>query len=254
MSDVGDLIVAREGEIATITLNRPRSRNAVNLPMLLELERTLDALRAEPPRAVILRATAPGFCSGIDLKESREATPEFALFRVSAMHRVLGKLRSLAVPVIAAIDGVCTGLGCELAISGDLRLATAASRFCYTEPRVAVPSPAHHLVRLIGLARAQEMLLTARWVEAEEAERSGLVTRIVADADEAARELAARVAELAPHAVAWTKANLWLSIKEGAEAATLHHSAGIGIAAGMEDRREALAAFNEKRAPRFTGR
>src|SRR3712207_60924 len=119
-----------EGQIATITLDRPRYRNAVNLAMLAALERMIDALRAAPPRAVILRATAPGFCSGIDLKESLGATPEFALHRVTTMHRMLGKLRSLPVPVVAAIDGVCTGLGCELAISADIRLATATSRFC----------------------------------------------------------------------------------------------------------------------------
>jgi enoyl-CoA hydratase/carnithine racemase len=80
-----------------------------------------------------------------------------------------------------------------------------------------------------------------------------LVTRIVADADEAAREAAAAVVALAPQAVARTKENIWLSIKEGAEAATLHHSTGIAAAAATADRREALAAFAAKRAPHFTG-
>ena len=253
MDEASALLVEREGHVATMTLNRPRSRNAVNLELLGALERAVDALKAEPPRVVIFRAAAPGFCSGIDLKESREATPEFALFRVSLMHRMLGKLRSLPVPVVAAIDGVCTGLGCELAISADIRLVTPDSRFCYTEPRVAVPSPAHHLIRLIGLARAQEMLLTARWVTADEAARIGLATRIVDDAEAAAREVAGQITELAPQAVAWTKENLWLSIRDGAEAATLHHSAGIARAAATADRREALAAFGEKRQPRFTG-
>ncbi len=253
MQEPATLLIEREEQITTLTLNRPHARNAVDLATLDALERALDSLHADPPRAVILRATAPGFCSGIDLKESRETTPAFALFRVSAMHRVLGKLRRLPVPVIAALDGSCVGLGCELAISADLRLATAATRFCYAEPRVAVPSPAHHLIRLIGLARAQEMLLTARWVAADEAAQSGLVTRIVADADSAAREAAAAIVALAPQAVARTKENIWLSIKEGAEASTLHHSSGIAAAAATADRREALAAFAEKRPPHFTG-
>lgn len=253
MSETSGLLLDRTGHIATLTLNRPRYRNAVNFALLEALERTIDGLRNDPPRVVILRATAPGFCSGIDLKESRETTPEFALFRVSLMHRMLGKLRGLPMPVVAAIDGVCTGLGCELAISADIRLVTPASRFCYTEPRVAVPSPAHHLIRLIGLARAQEMLLTARWVAADEAERSGLATRVVPDAESAAREAAEQIIELAPLAVAWTKEDLWLSIRDGAEAATLRHSTGIARAAATADRREALAAFGEKRPPRFTG-
>ena len=253
MGDAGTVLFEREGQIATITLNRPRYRNAVDLAMLAELERVIDMLGSDRPRAVILRAAAPGFCSGIDLKESVGATPEFALFRVTAMHRTLTKLRGLAVPVVAAIDGVCTGLGCELAISGDIRLVTPGSRFCYTEPRVGVPSPAHHLIRLIGLARAQEMLLTARWVEAGEAERSGLVTRIVDDVEVAARDVALQIAELAPLAVAWTKENIGLCIREGAEAGTLHHSARIAAAAATTDRGEALAAFGEKRRARFVG-
>jgi enoyl-CoA hydratase/carnithine racemase len=253
MTDTTGIDLSHDGHIATLTLDRPRYRNAVNLPMLKALEQAIDALRAAPPRAVILRGTAPGFCSGIDLKESLGATPEFALFRVTMMHRVLAKLRGLPVPVIAAIDGVCTGLGCELAISADIRLATAGSRFCYTEPRVAVPSPAHHLIRLIGLARAQEMLLTARWVEAAEAARTGLVTRLVDDAEAAARETAVQIAELAPLAVAWTKENIALSIRDGAEAASQHHCGKIAVAAGTADRREALAAFGEKRQARFNG-
>ena len=253
MRESDTVLLDREGPVVTLTLNRPRARNAVDLATLDALERAIDGLHADPPRAVILAAAAPGFCSGIDLKESRDATPAFALFRVSAMHRVLAKLRSLPVPVIAAIDGVCAGLGCELAISGDIRLAMSGSRFCYTEPRVGVPSPAHHLVRLIGLARAQEMLLTARWVEAAEAERSGLVTRIVEDAGVAAHEAAAQIGALAPRAVAWTKENLWLSVAGGAEASALHHSTAIASAAATDDRREALAAFAEKRDPRFTG-
>lgn len=254
MSGQEAIILEREGHTATITLNRPRYRNAMDLAALGQLERAIDAVAAERPRVIILRAAAPGFCSGIDLKESLGATPEFALFRVTAMHRTLTRLRRLAVPVVAAIDGVCAGLGCELAISGDIRLASAATRLCYTEPRVAVPSPAHHLIRLIGLARAQEMLLTARWVEAAEAAAWGLVTRVVEDVEAAARETAAQIAALAPQAVAWTKENIGLCIGEGAESATLHHSAKIAAAAATDDRREALAAFGEKRAPRFTGR
>ncbi len=253
MTETSAVILEQHDTIATITLNRPRYRNAVNLATLTLLEQTLDAVQQSSVRAVILQAAAPGFCSGIDLKESAGASAEFALFRVTAMHRVLTKLRSLSAPLIVAIDGVCTGLGCELAISGDIRLATAAARFCYTEPRVGVPSPAHHLIHLVGLARAQEMLLTARWVESTEAAQIGLVTRLVENAEDEAQTVAAQVAELAPLAVAWTKENIRLCIAEASAAATLHHSAKIAAAAATTDRHEALAAFSEKRPPQFTG-
>lgn len=254
MTDVeSTIIVDRHEHITTMTLNRPEARNAVNLPMLDVFERRLDELEAMPPRAVILRATSPGFCAGIDLKESRHATPEFIHQRAVTMHRVLRKLRRFPVPVIVAIDGFAAGLGCELAISGDLRVASPQSRFSYPEPKVGVPSPSHHLIWLIGLSRAQEMLLTARWVYAPEGAATGLVTAIADDPDAMAREMAETVASLAPFSIRETKTNIWRAIDEGVATATLHHIDGVTAAASTADRREALEAFAEKREPRFTG-
>lgn len=247
------ILFSRDGDVATITLNRPRYRNALGLPALERFEHLLDQLHAAVPRALILTASAPGFCSGIDLHEARTATPALVQQRVTTMHRVLAKLRTLPAPVVAAIDGVCAGLGCELAISADLRLATPQSRFSYPEVRVAVPSPAQHLVWLIGLARAQDMLLTARWVEAEEGARIGLVTRVVEDAAVSARMLTEDLLLLAPRAVAETKVNICHSIGAQAALAAAHHIAGVTAAASTADRKEALAAFAEKRPTQFTG-
>jgi enoyl-CoA hydratase/carnithine racemase len=245
--------VVHDGQLATLTIDRPRVRNALNLAALEQLQAALDELTADLPRVLIVRAAAPGFCAGIDLKESREATSEFASQRSRTMHKALRTLRRFPAPVIMAIDGAATGLGCELAISGDLRLASPASRFSYLEPRVAVPSPSSHLLRLIGLSRTQDMLLTARWVDAAEAERIGLVTQVVADPDAAALELATRVAALAPFSLRSTKENIFTALDHGADAATEHAIAGVTFAAGTADRREALAAFAEKRDPHFTG-
>lgn len=247
------LLIDRVDDIATLTLNRPRFRNAMNLDALLRLEEAVDQCFAKPPRVVILKASSPGFCSGIDLKESREANPEFAHKRVTTMHSVLGKLRRMPIPIVAAIDGVAVGLGCELAISADIRLATRESTFGYPEPRVAVPSPAHHLVWLVGLARAQDLLLTARTIDATEAAAWGLVTRIEDDVDTAAFETARQISELAPFSIAKTKENIALSIAAGADASSQHHIDGVHHAASMSDRKEALLAFAEKRKPVFTG-
>ncbi|HUZ01115.1 MAG TPA: enoyl-CoA hydratase/isomerase family protein [Thermomicrobiaceae bacterium] len=248
------LLVSRDGDIASLTLNRPRVRNAVSHQLLEAIEQTLDELLHDRPRVIVLRAAAPGFCAGIDLKETLDAPPAFVRERVSTMHRVLRKLRALPVPIVAAIDGSAVGLGVELAISADLRFATAASRFSYREVAVAVPSPAHHLVRIVGLTRAQDLLLTARWMEADEAERVGLITRLVPDAEAAAANAAREIAELAPRAVQDTKENIWISVRVGVEAASLHHIDGVAMAALTVDRREALAAFREKRPPHFVGR
>jgi enoyl-CoA hydratase/carnithine racemase len=247
------VLVRREGRIATLTLNRPKVHNAVNLPMLEQMETEIDHLAADPPWAIILNATTPGFCAGIDLKESRDATPEFARQRVTTMHRVLRKLRRIPVPVIAAVDGVAAGLGCELVISADLRIASAESRLGYPEPRVGVPSPSHHLIWLIGLARAQDLLLTARWVEGHEAAHLGLVTLVAPHPEQSAQALAEQVTSLAPFSITQTKENIWRAIDAGADTASEHHIDGVHRAASTNDRREALAAFAEKRPPRFTG-
>lgn len=254
MEDQPLVLVEAEGDITSLTLNRPRYRNAANLALLEALDQAIDGVAEQRPRVVLLRAAAPGFCAGIDLNEANGASLAFLRHRVATMHRVLRKLRSLPVPIVAAIDGVCVGLGVELAISADLRVASPASRFSYREPAVAVPSPAHHLVRVIGLTRAQEMLFTARWVEGAEAERFGLVTRLADDAEVGARELARQVVDLAPHAVRATKENIWLSIEDGVSAASLHHIDAVTNSALTEDRQEALDAFKAKRPARFRGR
>lgn len=253
MPDERAILVERDRTIATITLNRPAARNAMNYLALELLEQELDALADDPPRVVILRGAAATFCSGIDLKESRESTPEFANRRVTLMHRVLRKLRRFPAPVIVAVDGVAAGLGCELAISGDIRIASRSARYSYPEPRVAVPSPAHHLVWLIGLARAQDMLLTARWLDADEAERFGVATRVADDLDAAVAAEIERLLTLSPRSLTDTKANIWRAIDDGAAAASEHHIEGVTYAAGTADRREALAAFAEKREPVFRG-
>jgi enoyl-CoA hydratase/carnithine racemase len=242
------------GRVAELILDRPDSRNAINFAMLESLEAELDRLHADPPPLVILRATHPGFCAGIDLKESREASSDFVRIRVATMHRCLNKLRSLPSPVIGAINGVAVGLGCELAISADLRIVSPDARFSYPEPRVAVPSPTQHLVWLIGLARAQDMLLTARWIEAPEAEQIGLATHIAENLDGAVAELTHQILDLAPLSMRRTKENLWITMTEGIAAASQHHQDGVTEAADTEDRKEALRAFAEKRSPRFTGR
>lgn len=243
-----------DDRVARLIIDRPESRNAINFAMLEELESHLEALHADPPPLVILRATSPGFCAGIDLKESREASSDFVRTRVATMHRCLHKLRSLPSPVIGQINGVAVGLGCELAISADLRIASPDARFSYPEPRVAVPSPAQHLVWLIGLAKAQDMLLTARWIEAPEAEQIGLATHIAEDVDRAVGELTDQILDLAPLSMRRTKENLWITMTDGIAAASQHHQNGVTEAADTADRKEALQAFAEKRPPHFTGR
>lgn len=252
-TEAANVVVERNEGVERVTLNRPHYRNAVDVETLRRLEAIADTWPSNPPRVVVLSGTAPGFCSGVDLKESRGATPEFARDRSAIMHRVLGKLRRTPVPIVAAIDGPALGLGCEIAISADIRLGTPESSFGYPEPRVGVPSPTHHLVWLIGLARAQELLLTARTINGHEAASLGVLTRIESDVEHAAVEMARQIAALAPYSIAKTKENLSLAIGAGALEASAHHVDAIHHAATTADRAEALRAFAEKRPPVFTG-
>lgn len=252
--DSQSVILNYDPKVSVIKLNRPSVYNAIRFSDLEALDKAISSFEAEPPRVAILTASAPGFCSGVDLKESREATSQFARKRATLMHSVLARLRSLPFPVIAAIDGVAAGLGCELAISADLRIASPGSRFSYPEPKVAVPSPASHLITLVGMSRAQDMLLTARWIEADEALEWGLVQRVADRPEVAAREMASGLLELSPNSLQKTKEIMELSIRSGLARATNTHIEEVANAADTFDRREALEAFAERRKPRFEGR
>ena len=245
------ILFEEDAEISVLTLNRPAAYNALRYADLETLSAAIATLEARPPRVVILTAAEPGFCSGVDLKEGREATSDFARTRSTFMQWVLGRLRMLPCPVIAALDGVAIGLGCELAISADLRIASPGSRFRYPEPRVAVPSPTFYLAQLIGFARTQDMLLTARWIEAAEAHQWGLVTSLDDDPLGAARARAGELLQMSPFALAKTKENLVVAMNADQTTAIRHHIDHVAAAAGTPDRQEALTAFAERREPDF---
>lgn len=253
--DDAPVLLTFDGDVATLTLNRPRYRNAADLALLEGLIDAADRIEAERPRVVVLRGAGPAFCAGIDLRAMQAAaTPEESRHLITTMHRALGDLRALPVPLVAVIQGACVGLGVELAISADLRIAAPTARFSYREPAVAVPSPAWRLVQAIGLAHAQDLLLTARWVDAAEALSLGLVSRVAEDVEAAAWEVAGQIAALAPIAIAETKRNIGLALDQGSAAAQRHHLEAVVAARRTEDGHEALIAFAEKREPRYTGR
>ena len=247
------LIFDSNPDVSIIKLNRPAVYNAIRFRELAAFERAVASLESNPPRALILTAEAPGFCSGVDLKESREATSDFARKRATLMHETLRRFRSLPFPTVAAIDGVAAGLGCELAISADIRIASPASRFSYPEPKVAVPSPAFHLMSLIGMSRTQDMLLTARWIDAGEALDWGLIHRIGANPLQDALEMVEELNDLSPISLRMTKEVMEMARSDGEAASTRLHIDEVANAADTADRREALEAFAERRKPHFKG-
>ena len=249
-----------DGPVATLTLDRPEALNALTVAVKVALRDTLERIATDPAiRVVVLTGAGRAFCAGQDLAE-REG-PDAVPLEVEVRERynpIIRALRSMGQPVIAAVHGVAAGAGASLAFACDLRIASADARFVLAFGRIGlVPDSGAtwFLPRLVGPARAAEMALVGEPVDAEEALRIGLVSRVVpGDALLAeARSLADRIAAGAPRANALSKHALDRSWSIDLDAALDDEARLQGIAGATADHAEGLAAFREKRPPRFTG-
>jgi enoyl-CoA hydratase/carnithine racemase len=263
---VSELLFETTGGIATITLNRPESGNAFTLEMLADWEKALRTCIADDAiRAVVLTGAGRIFCSGGDVKRMARVAAggqtawDRGQYLVNHVHRIPLTLQELDKPYIVAVNGAATGAGMDMALMGDLRFAAESARFAESYIKVgfvAGDGGAWMLPRLIGTPKALEMLWTGDFVAAAEAERIGLVNKVLPDA------------ELLPHAMAVAErlANgptvairlMKRMVRQGAassfaEALTFAASC-TGVVAGTEDYREATAAFAEKRKPVFKGK
>jgi 2-(1,2-epoxy-1,2-dihydrophenyl)acetyl-CoA isomerase len=251
---------AVDGGIATITLDRPDALNSLEASLKKDLLAAFrEAGRDRAVRVVILTGAGRAFCVGQDLKE--RLAPDPAPLDVEVRERfnpLVMAIRLLDKPVIAAVNGVAAGAGASLAFACDLRIAAEHASFVLAFGRIGlIPDTGATwlLPRLVGLGRASELLLLADPLPAAEALRIGLVNRVVPGDELAAqaRRLAMSLAEGAPRAMALTKRAMRRALESGFEA-TLDYEASLqGIAGRTADHAEGLAAFIEKRPPRFTG-
>lgn len=250
-----------DAQIVRLTLDRPAKLNALDPAMLAALDAHLAALEADTETRVVILAGQGGkaFCAGADIAAWGALEPLDMWRRwISDGNRLLDRLARLRPPVIAAIEGIAFGGGLELALCADIRLATAASRFALPETGIGtIPgwSGIRRLVRLVGLARAKAMVLTGEPLDATAALGCGLIAEVVADRaalDARALELARAIAGRAPVATQLAKALLDEAAGEDSGAAI--QSFASAVTAFSEDGREGVAAFREKRPPRFTGR
>jgi 2-(1,2-epoxy-1,2-dihydrophenyl)acetyl-CoA isomerase len=258
----------KSGRIATITLNRPESRNAI--AALEDCDQFADALwRANDDgevNAVILTGAGKSFCAGGDLKAIRErsgigprATPDGtrANYR-RGVHTIIKALADVEVATIAAINGHAIGLGLDIGVLCDLRIAGTSAKMASSFVKVGIipgDGGAWILTNAIGATRAAELVLTGDTIDAEEAQRIGLVTRVVADERllEEARALAERIAVNPPRTVRLAK-RLLREAQHGRLSDVLELSASFqALAHETRDHKEAVDAFTEKRAPKFTG-
>ncbi len=246
--------------IATITLDRPDALNALTIPMKTELLAAFGAVaRDRAVRAVVLTGAGRAFCAGQDLKERLE--PDAAPLDVEVRERynpIITAMWRLDRPIVGAINGVAAGAGASLAFACDIRVAAEGASFVLAFGRIGlVPDSGAtwFLPRLVGPAKAAELALLGESLSATDAERFGLVARVVpAEAlAETAREVAARLAGLAPLALAQTKRALQRSWSVDLETALEDEAYRQGVAGATSDHAEGLQAFLEKRSPRFTG-
>ncbi|MGY0541453.1 enoyl-CoA hydratase/isomerase family protein [Nocardioides sp. YJ-D4] len=254
-----------DGEIGILRINRPDRMNSQTVRMFSEHGEAAFALRDAPLRALIVTGAGErAFCAGFDLDEidviTQMGVREFLKFQETATGGIQA-IRHLPFPVIAAVHGPATGGGFALALSADIRLAAPTAKFSAAFVKVGLSmgelGTSYNLSRLVGPARAAEIGFTARIVAAEEAERIGLVNRIVPSESllEEALAMARLIATNSPGGVRMSKRAIQRNQEITSYAAALElENRGQALMTRTEDMPEALAAFKEKREPRFTGR
>jgi enoyl-CoA hydratase len=255
-----NLLVDRDGPVATITINRPKVLNALNSQTLDELRHAvLDVQRDAAIRVVIVTgAGEKAFVAGADINELAVQTPTSGREHALAGQHVLDLIENLGKPVIAAINGFALGGGCELAMACTLRLAADTARLGQPEINLGIiPGYAgtQRLSRLVGKGRALEIMLTGAPISAVEAERMGLVNRVVPAAElmTAAKSLAHTLANQAPVAVRYILSAVNKGLEMPFAEGCVYEATLFGLVGATDDMREGTRAFLEKRKPGFKG-
>lgn len=258
MTDYANILVERHGRVGLVRLNRPQALNALNKAALDEVVAAVTAMDTDPEvGAVVLTGSAKAFAAGADIKEMQ--SKGYMEMYASDWFRGWEDLTRLRIPLIAAVSGFALGGGCELAMMCDFIIAGDNAKFGQPEINLGVipgMGGSQRLTRAVGKAKAMDMVLTGRMMDAAEAERSGLVSRVVPADDVVAEAL--KVAEV----IASKSKPVAMVAKEAVNAAF-----ETGLAQGVlferrifhslfatADQKEGMAAFSEKRQPDFTHR
>ena len=264
-----EIVVERSERICTITFNRPHALNAITARMTNELTGALDDCARDPEtRVLILTGSGRAFCAGEDVKErpadsaevKARSTPLGQLASGPAGHvHFASAMRSMTKPTIAAINGPAVGQGLSLALACDMRIAAKDARLGAIWVRRGIPpesAGAYLLTQLVGPAKACELIFTGRMIEADEAKEIGLVNEVVpaGSAVEAARDLARRISENAPVAIAVAKMMTYQSLETSLQVHGRMDFLGQQFCFNTSDREEGIRSFLEKRPPDFSGR
>lgn len=257
MTDHQTLLVERRDAVTLVTLNRPEALNALNAQLLSELLGVMRDYDADPEqRCAVITGSAKAFAAGADIKEMQ--AQGFADMYGRDHFEGWDRFARTRKPVIAAVAGYALGGGCELAMMCDFILAADTAKFGQPEIKLGV-SPgmggSQRLARAVGKAKAMEMCLTGRMIDAAEAERAGLVARVVPAADllDDAMKTAATIAAMAPLAAVANKEMVNAAFETTLDAGVRFERRLFHALFGTEDQKEGMTAFVEKRPGKWTG-
>jgi len=262
------IILKQEGGVTVLTLNRPERLNAMNEQMVADLKEALEQIgKDDGVRALVVTGAGRAFCAGADVSrgESREkildeTNPERVRQGIrTGPQEVTRRLRNLEKPVIAMVNGPAIGAGLDWSLACDIRYASENARFGAGFTRIGLIQGTGGfwlLPRLMGSARAAEFIFTAEIIDAREAERLGMVNRVLKpeDLEKETLSLAQRLAKMPPLAVKLSKLLLYRGLETGLDQALEMAAAMQPIVLNSQDHKEGLAAFREKREPVFKGR
>ena len=251
------LLMSVDGPITTITLNRPEKRNALAMAVMLELTQALQAVARSEARGLILAANGPVFSAGHNFGDMAGATLEQARELFAVCTAMMDAIQAMPQVVIARVHGIATAAGCQLVAQCDLAVAAEEARFAVSGINVGLfcSTPAVALSRNLGRKQAMEMLLTGDFIDAREAQRRGLVNRVVAatELDAELAKLCASIVAKSPLAVATGKQMFYRQLEMGLTGAYQYAAEVMACNMMAEDVGEGLDAFMGKRPAQWKG-
>ncbi len=259
--DYQNILCAVENGIATITINRPKALNALNLDTVTELKDAIEKIAVDKAVKVVVITGAgeKSFVAGADIKEMATKTPVEGREWGQFGQNVFTEIENMPQPVIAAINGFCLGGGCELSCACDIRYASENAKFGQPEVGLGITpgfGGTQRLTRVVGRGQAKELIYTGGMIGAEDAKAIGLVNKVVPQEElmPAVLKLAGKIAKNAPVAVQLSKAAINRGINCDVVTGIAYEAEVFGLCFSTNDQKEGMAAFVEKRKPTFEGK
>lgn len=257
MSNYNNLIFEKQDNIGVLKINRPKVMNALNTETICELSQIIDEINLDQDiKVLVVTGEGKAFVAGADIVEMKDKTSEEARVFAELGMRLFRKIELMEKPVIAAVNGFALGGGCELSMSCDIRLAGEKAKFGQPEVGLGITpgfGGTQRMSRLVGLAKAKELIFTAKMINAAEAEKIGLVNYVVPQEElmDKVMEMAKQIAQNSPMAVKYAKSAINRGYETDIETAMYIEKDIFGLCFASEEQTEGMTAFIEKRKPKF---